>query len=168
VIADTHGLLRPEARNFLQGANHIVHAGDIGNASVLEELRSMAPLVAVRGNNDDGPWAANLPETASITIDGLRCYVIHDRAELAVHGVPDAAQIIVLGHSHKPLLEARDGRLHLNPGSAGRRRFQLPIAIGEILICRASVLARICDLSSGASLDERKCARPGDGSHINW
>jgi uncharacterized protein len=168
VIADTHGLLRPEVKQFLHGADRILHAGDIGNVSVLEELRSIAPVVAVRGNNDNGAWAASLAETATLEVEGLLCYLIHDRAALGAHPLPEDAQLIIAGHSHKPLLEARDGKLHMNPGSAGPRRFRLPIAIGEILITPARIEARIIDVSSKTLLARHQAIRPRDGSHINW
>jgi uncharacterized protein len=134
VIADTHGLLRPEAEAFLRGADHILHAGDIGNPSILQNLRMIAELCAVRGNNDTGEWAASLAHALAIDIGGVPIYLIHDRAELRSRLPPEGTCVVVCGHSHRPLLEVRDGRLLMNPGSAGRRRFKLPISIGEIRI----------------------------------
>jgi putative phosphoesterase len=134
VIADTHGLLRPEALAFLRGADHIVHAGDIGGAHIMEDLRAIAELSAVRGNNDAGAWAANLPHSLAIRIGAVPIYLIHDRTELRVRPPPEGTCVVICGHSHRPLLESRDGRLFMNPGSAGRRRFKLPISIGEIRI----------------------------------
>jgi putative phosphoesterase len=134
VIADTHGLLRPEALEFLQGADHILHAGDIGGARILEDLRAIAELSAVRGNNDAGAWAASLPHSLAIDLGAVTIYLIHDRTELRVRPPPDGTCVVISGHSHRPLLESRDGRLFMNPGSAGRRRFKLPISIGEIRI----------------------------------
>ena len=142
VIADTHGLLRPEAQAFLRGADHIVHAGDIGNALILKELRSIAELSAVRGNNDSGAWAASLPHSLAIHIGAVPIYLIHDRTELRARPPPNGTLVVISGHSHQPLLESRDGLLFMNPGSAGRRRFKLPIAIGEIRIEASSVEAR--------------------------
>ncbi len=146
LIADTHGLLRREARSFLLGSDLIVHAGDIGKRVILEELHSIAPVIAVRGNNDTEPWAAHLPETHLIEAGGVRAYVIHNRAELDLDPPPVGVQVVVSGHSHRPMLERRDGVLFVNPGSAGPRRFKLPIAIGELLIAGGAVGARIVNL----------------------
>jgi uncharacterized protein len=166
VIADTHGLLRPEAQAFLRGADHIVHAGDIGNALILEDLRSIAELSAVRGNNDSGAWAARLPQSLAIHIGALPIYLIHDRAELAARPPPNGTRVVISGHSHKPLLESRDGRLFMNPGSAGRRRFKLPIAIGELHIEASGVEARliearVIDLASQAVLAHQRVREVG-------
>jgi uncharacterized protein len=163
VIADTHGLLRPEAAAFLSGADQIAHAGDIGDHDVLEQLRSIAPLAAVRGNNDGGAWAADLPETLCVELGGVACYLIHDRSELRAHPAPLGTQLVIAGHSHRPLLESQDGVLYMNPGSAGRRRFKLPIAIGEVLVDGAGIEARIVDLESRRMIAELKCARPPAG-----
>jgi uncharacterized protein len=166
VIADTHGLLRPEAQAFLRGADHIVHAGDIGNALILEHLRSIAELSAVRGNNDSGAWAARLPQSLAIHIGALPIYLIHDRAELSARPPPNGTCVVISGHSHKPLLESRDGRLFMNPGSAGRRRFKLPIAIGELHIEASGVEARliearVIDLASQAVLAHQRVREVG-------
>jgi putative phosphoesterase len=166
VIADTHGLLRPEAQAFLRGADHIVHAGDIGSALILEDLRSVAELSAVRGNNDSGAWAARLPHSLAIHIGAVPIYVIHDRAELRVRPPPDGTRVVISGHSHQPLLESRDGRLFMNPGSAGRRRFKLPISIGEIRIETSSVEARaieacVIDLASQTVLAHQRVREVG-------
>jgi putative phosphoesterase len=166
VIADTHGLLRPEAQAFLRGADHIVHAGDIGNALILEDLRSIAELSAVRGNNDSGAWAVRLPHSLAIHIGAVPIYLIHDRAELRVRPPPDGTRVVISGHSHQPLLESCDGRLFMNPGSAGRRRFKLPIAIGEIRIEASSVgaraiEARVIDLASQAVLAHQRVREVG-------
>jgi len=168
VIADTHGLLRPEASSFLRGADHIVHAGDIGAAAILAELAVLAPVLAVRGNNDVGAWAARLPEALAVELDGLECYVIHDRSDLSRHPAPSGTQVVLMGHSHRPLLQAEGGTLYMNPGSAGRRRFKLPIAIGEVLIEERAIEARIIDLASRQLLASRRGTRPRDRSHINW
>jgi uncharacterized protein len=168
VIADTHGLLRPEAAVFLRSADHIAHAGDIGDPAILEELRSIAPLSAVRGNNDSGAWAVDLAETCCVQIGGVACYVIHDRSALHAHPAPEGTQLVITGHSHRPLLESHDGVLFMNPGSAGRRRFNLPIAIGEVLVDAAGIEARITDLISRRVIAELKYVRPRDRSHINW
>ena len=128
VISDTHGLLRPEAVRALRGSALIVHAGDVGTADVLEALRAVAPVVAVRGNNDHGPWARALRETETIEVAGTRVLVIHDVKTLpgrATAGV----DVVIAGHSHQPSIGVRDGVLFLNPGSAGPRRFTLPVSV---------------------------------------
>lgn len=131
LISDTHNLLRPEAVAFLQGSDHIVHAGDICGPQVLEQLRAIAPLTAVRGNNDAGAWALSLQVTETVRFGAVAVHVIHDLKELgSVAGV----QVVVSGHSHKPRVEQRDGVLFVNPGSAGPRRFSLPISAGELRI----------------------------------
>jgi putative phosphoesterase len=147
LISDTHGLLRPEAVAFLQGSDRIVHAGDVGDPAILDALARIAPVTAVRGNVDTSPWAAALPETASLDVEGVRIYVLHDLAQLDVR--PSAARIgvVVSGHSHKPVSEHRDGVLYLNPGSAGPRRFKLPISIAELTIADGAVEARIVELA---------------------
>jgi putative phosphoesterase len=155
LISDTHGLMRPEARTFLRGADRIVHAGDIGSQEVLDELRSIASVVAVRGNNDTEPWASTLPEALAVEISRVRLYVLHDRAEVgrpthAAHAA--AARIIVTGHSHKPMLESHDGRMFVNPGSAGPRRFKLPVAAGDLVIGPRGIRVRIVDLATGREL----------------
>ncbi len=149
VIADTHGLLRPQALAFLRGCDAILHAGDIGKPEVLAELGALAPLTAVRGNNDHGPWAAAVPETATVRFDDVAVYVLHDRAELRHAPAPRGTRVVVAGHSHQPLVEERAGVLHLNPGSAGPRRFRLPIAVAELAIDGGDVRARIVELAVG-------------------
>jgi len=142
LISDTHGLLRPEAVRFLRGADHIIHAGDIGAPEILEELRAIAPVTAVRGNNDTGRWARALPSVANLKLDGAAIHVVHDLADLRAQ-----ARVVISGHSHKPKVEERDGVLYVNPGSAGPRRFTLPVAVGELKISASSVRARIKELS---------------------
>ncbi len=134
VIADTHGLLRPEALVALQGCDHILHLGDIGPESLLDQLRELAPLDVVRGNNDTDDWAAALPETLLLELGGLRLFLIHDLKQLAIDPRAEGIDVVLAGHSHKPLNEVRDGVLHLNPGSAGPRRFKLPIALAIITL----------------------------------
>src|SRR5688572_3755600 len=130
LISDTHGLLRPEAKTFLRGCDHIVHGGDIGNAGVLEELAVLAPVTAVRGNNDFGTWAEAIRETELVTFGDVHLYAIHDLAQLDIDPGAAGVRAVVSGHSHKPLVEERDGVLFVNPGSAGPRRFKLPISVG--------------------------------------
>ncbi len=134
VIADTHGLLRPEALAALKGCDHILHLGDIGPESLLDQLRALAPLDVVRGNNDTGDWADALPDTLLLELGGLRLYLIHDLKQLAVDPRAEGFDVVLAGHSHKPLNEVRDGVLYLNPGSAGPRRFKLPIALAILAL----------------------------------
>jgi len=149
LISDTHGVLRPEARAFLLGCDYIVHGGDIGAADILDELTVIAPLIAVRGNNDNEPWAVRLPVTELIRVGNVFVYVIHDLAELDIDPVAAGIRVIVSGHSHQPKVEERDGVLYVNPGSAGPRRFKLPISVGEIMVSGSAVTARLVELSGG-------------------
>ncbi|MDB5891470.1 MAG: phosphodiesterase, family [Polaromonas sp.] len=146
LISDTHGLLRPEAEAFLRGSDFIVHAGDICSANVLEQLAQVAPVFAVRGNNDKGAWAEQLSETARIRAGALWLYVIHDLAQLDIKQAGEAIRVVVSGHSHKPLIAERNGVLFVNPGSAGPRRFRLPVTIGELLVQGREVSARTVEL----------------------
>ena len=134
VISDTHGLLRPEAVEALRGSDMIVHAGDIGSPEVLRELEKIAPVVAVRGNNDREPWAKNLPLTNALELGGASIYVLHDVNELDLDPRVAGFSVVIAGHSHQPRCEERDGVLFFNPGSAGPRRFRLPISLGVISI----------------------------------
>lgn len=135
--------MRPEALAFLRGAEHIIHAGDIGDPAILEALRALAPVTAVRGNNDRGDWARAVPSSANVQIDGVTIHVLHDVSELRL---PPGVRVVVSGHSHKPRVEERDRVLYVNPGSAGPRRFTLPIAVGELRISGETVKARIHEL----------------------
>jgi putative phosphoesterase len=146
LISDTHGLLRPEALRALRGSRHIIHAGDIGDAAILEALRAIAPLTAVRGNNDRERWARTIPETAQIEPEGTRIYVIHNIAELAIDPVAAGVQAVVSGHSHRPHIERKDGVLYINPGSAGPRRFSLPVSVGTLNVRPGSIKARLITL----------------------
>ncbi len=147
LISDTHGLLRPEAIAFLQGCDHIVHAGDVGNLAVLQGLSALAPVSAVRGNNDQGLWADGLPETSLLHFGQLGIYLLHDLGVLKGERCSEDALVVVAGHSHKPGIAIREGVLFINPGSAGPRRFKLPVAVGEILIADGSVVVNIVQLS---------------------
>jgi putative phosphoesterase len=146
LIADTHGLLRPEALDYLAGSDHIVHAGDIGGPELLERLAAIAPLTVVRGNNDTAAWARAIPETARLDPGGVGVYVIHDIKELGIDPAADGVRVVVSGHSHKPACIERDGVLYVNPGSAGRRRFTLPVAAGELLVEGGQVEVRLVTL----------------------
>ncbi|HEY9397329.1 MAG TPA: metallophosphoesterase family protein [Burkholderiales bacterium] len=146
LISDTHGLLRPEAKAFLQGSDFIVHAGDIGDSAILETLAAIAPLTVVRGNNDKGPWAERLAETALLRASEVSIYVIHDLAQLDIAPSAAGVRVVVSGHSHKPVVEERGDVLYVNPGSSGPRRFKLPISAGELLVDGNSVSARVVEL----------------------
>lgn len=143
LLSDTHGLLRPEVESFLQGSDHIIHAGDICGPAIIEKLERIAPVTAVCGNNDSGPWADNLREKELVRLGGINIQVIHDIAELDITQLPAEVQVIVFGHSHKPVADNRSGVLYVNPGSAGPRRFKLPISAAELLIENGDVAARI-------------------------
>ena len=149
LISDTHGLLRPEALAFLQGCDHIMHGGDIGSQGILDELAGIAPVTAVRGNNDVGPWAQAVPETVLVELGGLRLYALHDLAQLRIDPVAERIRIVVSGHSHRPLAEMRGGVLYINPGSAGPRRFRLPISVAELRLDGDAVVPRIVELTPG-------------------
>jgi putative phosphoesterase len=148
LISDTHNLLRPAAKEFLRGCDHIIHGGDITEADILEELATLAPVTAVRGNNDWHAWAENLQETERIKFDEISVYVIHDLADLDIEPHTAGVQVVVSGHSHQPLIENREGVLFVNPGSAGPRRFKLPISMAELTINGSSVSARIVELEA--------------------
>jgi putative phosphoesterase len=146
VISDTHGLLRPEAVEALKGSELIVHAGDIGGPEIIEALRAIAPVVAVRGNNDRGRWAEEFPLYDVAEVGATYLYVLHDLKELDLS--PEAAgfRVVVSGHSHKPLAEERRGVLYLNPGSAGPRRFKLPVTIARLNVGGGDASAEIVEL----------------------
>jgi len=150
VISDTHGLLRQEASAFLRGCNYIVHGGDVGGESLLRELSAIAPTTAVRGNNDKGSWAESLPAAELVRFGDVSVYVIHDLAELDIEPRAAGVSVVVSGHSHQPRIEERHGVLYLNPGSAGPRRFKLPIAVAELRIEGKSVESRIVELIAGS------------------
>lgn len=146
VISDTHGLLRPEALEALRGSDLIVHAGDVGSPDVLHALGAIAPVTAVRGNNDRGGWAAKLPLTEVLEVGGATLYVIHDVNELDLDPRAAGLSAVIAGHSHRPLAEERDGVLFFNPGSAGPRRFSLPISLGRLVIANRAVTSAITTL----------------------
>jgi putative phosphoesterase len=147
VISDTHGLLRPEAVALLRGADRIIHAGDIGGAEILSSLEALATVTAVRGNNDTGAWARALPSTEVVDAEGLLIYVLHDVAELDVDPSAAGFRVVVAGHSHRPRCEERDGVLWFNPGSAGPRRFKLPIAVGRLVVEGGDVRGEIVTIT---------------------
>ncbi|MEN2507143.1 metallophosphoesterase family protein [Stutzerimonas stutzeri] len=129
VISDTHGLLRPEALAALRGCERIIHAGDIGKPEVLDALRALAPLDAIRGNVDSGDWAASVPEHLDLEIGGLRIHVTHDVKAMGIDPIAARVDVVIAGHSHQPKIEEVDAVIYLNPGSAGRRRFKLPVSL---------------------------------------
>jgi uncharacterized protein len=149
LISDTHGLLRPQAVAFLGGSDLIIHGGDIGHAGVLEELAALAPVTAVRGNNDTGPWAESVRETEVLQIGEIFIFVLHNIAELDIDPAAAGFRVVVSGHSHKPSVEERDGVLYVNPGSSGPRRFKLPVAVAELVVAGKSVQARVVELDLG-------------------
>jgi putative phosphoesterase len=147
VISDTHGLLRPEAVRALAGVDLIVHAGDIGKAEVLVELKKIAPVAAIKGNNDNGEWARRLPEVRAIRVGQHRLYVVHDVHDLSFEPAAREFRAVISGHSHRPSLAEKDGVLFVNPGSPGPRRFKLPVALGKIFIQGADLRGEIIELA---------------------
>jgi putative phosphoesterase len=147
VISDTHGLLRPQAMALLQGAERILHAGDVGNAAILAALAGIAPVDAIRGNNDDAQWAAGLPDTLALDIAGVPFYIVHDVKALGTRMPPRGTRIIICGHSHRPSVVDRDGMLIVNPGSAGPRRFSLPLSVARLTLCDGQIDARILPIA---------------------
>jgi putative phosphoesterase len=149
VISDTHGLVRPEAVEFLKGSDSIIHCGDICDPQVIAVLSHIAPVTAVRGNNDTGAWAEGLPQSNLICFGEIHVYVLHDLSQLDIDPVAAGVSVVLSGHSHKPHLESRDGVVYLNPGSAGPRRFKLPVSVAELIIDGRSVIPRITRLEAG-------------------
>jgi uncharacterized protein len=143
VISDTHGLLRPEALVALCGSERIIHAGDVGDPEILEQLSEIAPATAVRGNIDRGEWARKLPETAVVEFGGISIYVLHNLDELDLKPAAAEFAAVVYGHSHVPKLETRNGVLYFNPGSAGPRRFKLPVSVGRLSVQQGKVRGEI-------------------------
>ncbi|ABE31446.1 phosphodiesterase, family protein [Paraburkholderia xenovorans LB400] len=141
LISDTHNLVRPEALQYLAGCDAIIHAGDICNEAVLEALGRIAPVTAVRGNNDTGDWAASLPTRVTLTVQQVTILVVHDIAEVGADPRSEGIGVVVTGHSHKPSISERDNVLFVNPGSAGPRRFKLPVSAGILIVEGASATA---------------------------
>ena len=148
VISDTHGVLRPEAERCLAGVDHIVHAGDIGCSEIIDALRSIAPVTAIRGNVDSGEWAREYPDTKLVRLAGKSIYVLHDLKTLQVDPDP-GIDVIVSGHSHIPKIDTVGGVLYLNPGSAGRRRFRLPITLATLEVTPEGIRPEIHELGGG-------------------
>jgi putative phosphoesterase len=149
IISDTHGLLRPEAECRLTGVDHIVHGGDIGNPDIIAKLRRIAPVTAIRGNVDDGNWAEAFPETETLRLADRTVFILHDLKTLRIDPGALGIDIVVSGHSHVPKIETLGGVLYLNPGSAGRRRFRLPITLATLDITPDGVLPTIHELGGG-------------------
>ena len=145
LISDTHGLLRPEVAAFLQGSDRIIHCGDVCDPAVIRQLACIAPVSAVRGNNDQGAWAEALPESEMNRIGQILTFVIHDIAMLDIDPAALGVSVVLAGHSHKPSVVRRDGVIYLNPGSAGPRRFKLPISAAELIIDSGTVRPRIVE-----------------------
>lgn len=151
LVSDTHGLVRPQALAALAGCDHLVHAGDIGKrngdeAGVLAAFGALAPLTVVRGNNDRAAWAAAIPWTATLALGGARLHALHIVGELALDPVAEKVDVVVSGHSHKPLIVTRNGVLYVNPGSAGPRRFKLPVTVARLEIEAGRIEARLIEL----------------------
>ena len=147
IISDTHGLLRPEAINQLAGTDHIIHAGDIGAPEVIEGLRKIAPTTAIRGNIDAGEWAKDYPDTELVVLGGRVLYVLHNLKEINLDPTASGIDVVVSGHSHRPKIETKNGVLYVNPGSAGPRRFKLPIALACLALSGRAILPRILEIA---------------------
>jgi uncharacterized protein len=146
VISDTHSLLRPEAVRALRGSDRILHAGDVGAPEILEALAQIAPVIAVRGNVDTGPWARALPETEVVEGGGVSIYILHDLGQLDLKPQTAGFRVVVNGHSHQPKIEEKNGVLYFNPGSAGPRRFKLPVSVGRLIIEAGKARAELLEL----------------------
>jgi uncharacterized protein len=146
IISDTHGLLRPEALAALKLSQRILHAGDVGSPEVLDALARIAPVTAVRGNVDRGRWCSTLNETEVIELEGVSIYVLHDLARLDLKPAAAGFRMVVYGHSHRSKLEEKNGVLFFNPGSAGPRRFHLPVSVGRVEIRAGQVRAELVSL----------------------
>ena len=142
VISDTHGLLRPEAIEMLRGSEHIIHAGDIGAPEIIPELEKLAPVTAIRGNVDQMAWCRKFPETEVVELGGIHIYILHDVNAIDLNPKAAGFAAVISGHSHKPHQEVKDGVLYFNPGSAGPRRFKLPITVGQLEISGGVVSAK--------------------------
>jgi putative phosphoesterase len=147
VISDTHGLIRPEAIEVLRGSGLILHAGDIGKPEVLDALRRIAPVVAVRGNVDAGAWAGALPERETVEVAGVSIYLLHNLKESTLDPAAAGFSCVVSGHSHSPGMERKGGVLYFNPGSAGPRRFRLPVAVGRLAVVNGILEGEIVELA---------------------
>jgi putative phosphoesterase len=148
VISDTHGLLRPEALTALAGSDFIIHAGDVGDSAILPALAKIAPVSAIRGNIDTQPWAKLLPATDVLEIGDVSIYIVHNLAHLDLKPQAAGFAAVIYGHSHKPMQEMKNGVLYFNPGSAGPRRFRLPITVGRLKLSGIEISAEIIEIAS--------------------
>ena len=146
VISDTHGLLRPEAVELLRGSEHIIHAGDIGSPEIIPELRKIAPVTAIRGNVDTQAWARSFAETEVVELAGMDIYIIHDANALDLNPQAAGFAAVISGHSHQPKQEVKNGVVYFNPGSAGPRRFKLPISVGKLVIEDGNLNGQILEI----------------------
>jgi len=146
VISDTHGLLRPEAIEALRGSDGILHAGDVGAPEILEALAQIAPVTAIRGNVDTDAWARALPKTEVVSAGGVSIYMLHDLGQLDLKLEAGGFRVVVYGHSHQLKIEEKNGVLYFNPGSAGPRRFHLPVSVGRLRIEAGKVRAELVEL----------------------
>ncbi len=151
IISDTHGLLRPEAEQRLTGVAHIIHAGDIGKQDIVARLGRIASVTAIRGNVDTQPWAEAYPETATVTLAGSKIHILHDLQALQLDPVAEGIDVVISGHSHQAKIETRQGVLYLNPGSAGPRRFKLPITLAILEITPGGLRPTLYDLGSASN-----------------
>ena len=149
IISDTHGVLRPEASAALRGSNFIIHAGDVGNPQILDQLKSIAPVFAVRGNVDTEPWASTLPLTEVVELGDTSIYVLHNLESLDLDPAASGFQIVISGHTHQPKSQLRDGVLYINPGSAGPRRFSLPISLARLDLSKTPWQVEFLQLGAG-------------------
>lgn len=156
VISDTHGLLRPEAFEALRGSQYIVHAGDVGDPAILVELETIAPVTAVRGNVDHGNWTKKLPETNVLEVDGVSIYVLHEIDRLDLKPEASGFAAVIYGHSHVPKQEMKNGVLYFNPGSAGPKRFSLPISLGRLIIENGKLKAELLELQGARFSTDRQ------------
>jgi putative phosphoesterase len=147
IISDTHSLLRPEAIKRLAGVDHIIHAGDIGAPEVIKGLQRIAPITAVRGNIDAGEWAKNYPDTELVVLGGRTLYVLHNLNEIKLDPAASGFDVVISGHSHRPKIETKNGVLYVNPGSAGPRRFKLPIAVATLEFSDRALLPQILEIA---------------------
>lgn len=148
VVSDTHGLLRPQAVEALRGSDRILHAGDVGTPEILEALKQIAPVIAIRGNVDTAPWATTLPLTEVLEVNGVSIYMLHDLAQLDLKPQAAGFRVVVYGHSHKPKTEEKSGVLYFNPGSAGPRRFSLPVSVGRLTVTAGQVNTELIELKT--------------------
>jgi putative phosphoesterase len=148
IISDTHGLLRPKAIAALRGSDRILHAGDVGKIEILEALAQIAPVTAIRGNIDTGSWARALPATEIVEIGGVSIYMLHNLAQLDLKPAAAGFRVVIYGHSHHPKIEEKNGVLYFNPGSAGPRRFNLPVSLGKLTVSAEKVNAELIELKT--------------------